>query len=146
MILFWTCSIVCLLYLLNVHCQTDMIPACSDFFLSLLCIKFHVPHYTLSYPLWTKFRGVYRNHSVRPSVGPSVCRVLPITLFCFDIGLPYLAHECITMGQCVTYIHDIYIYMTLTFGLNIKIYMLWIFMTYVCPWPATYTCSIDTSS
>ena len=116
-------------------------------FLSLLCIKFHVPHYTLSYPLWTKFR-VYIGItlSVRLLVHLSVqIRVLPITLFCFDIGLPCFAHECITMGQCVTYIHDIYIYMTLTFGLNIKIYM-WISVTSVCPWPATYTCSIDTSS
>ena len=32
--------------------------------------------------------------------------VRPITFFWFDIGLPYLAHGCITMRRCVAYIHD----------------------------------------
>ena len=29
-----------------------------------------------------------------------------ITYFWIDIGLPYLAHGCITIKRCVTYIHD----------------------------------------
>ena len=37
----------------------------------------------------------------------------------FDLVLPYLSHECITMGHCITQIHDLC--MTLTFDLNIKI-------------------------
>ena len=37
------------------------------------------------------------------------------------VVIPYLAPECITMVQCVTYIHDLC--MTLTFGLNIKFYI-----------------------
>ena len=37
------------------------------------------------------------------------------------VVIPYLAPECITVGQCVTYIHDLC--MTLTFGLNIKFYI-----------------------
>ena len=40
-------------------------------------------------------------------------------LLSFDIVIPCLAHECLIMGQCVTYIHDIC--MTLTFDLNINI-------------------------
>ena len=53
-------------------------------------------------PPWTKFRGVYRNHSVCLSICLSVhlsaqiC-VRPITFWGFDISLPYLAHGCITM-------------------------------------------------
>ena len=36
--------------------------------------------------------------------------VRPITLFFkIDIGLPYLAHGCITIGWCVRYIHDHYL-------------------------------------
>ena len=50
-------------------------------------------------------QGVYRNHSVCPSV--QIC-VQPITFFWFDIGLPYLAHGFIPMRGCVAYryIHD----------------------------------------
>ena len=56
-------------------------------------------------PTWMKFRGVYRNHSLCPSVQ---IFVQPITFCWFDIGLPYLAHGCITMRGCVAYryIHD----------------------------------------
>ena len=43
-----------------------------------------------------------------------------------DTVKPYLTHQCITIGQCVTYIHDLC--MTLTFGLNIKI----IFSPWIC--------------
>ena len=38
------------------------------------------------YPPWTKFRGVYRNHSVCPSVCSDACPTQ--NLFCFDIGFP----------------------------------------------------------
>ena len=53
--------------------------------------------------------------------------VQTITLFWFDIGLPYLAYGCITMRQCVshTYNSDI----TLTFDLKVK--FVW-FMTWLC--------------
>ena len=49
-----------------------------------------------------------------------VLTLLPVqaTLFVFDIVIPYFAHECITMGQCVTYIHNLC--MTMTFGFDIK--------------------------
>ena len=43
------------------------------------------------------------------SVCPSVCADLCLAyngFFLFDIGLPYLEHGCITMIQCVAYIHD----------------------------------------
>ena len=57
--------------------------------------------------------GVNRNHSVCPSVRPSVhlsiCVLIcvqSITFLWFDIGLPYLAHGCMTMRGCVRYIHD----------------------------------------
>ena len=33
-------------------------------------------------------------------------RIWPVTFFCFDIGLPYLPHESITVRGCVKYIHD----------------------------------------
>ena len=62
--------------------------------------------------------------SVRLSVCLSVCpsvlqiRVRPITFLWFDIGLPYLAHGCITMRQCVAYIHDPDT--TLNFDLKVK--------------------------
>ena len=45
-------------------------------------------------------------------------RVRPITFLWFDIGLPYLAHGCITMRRCVTYIHDPDT--TLNFDLKVK--------------------------
>ena len=53
--------------------------------------------------------GLYRNHSVCPSVCLSIrlsvqIRARPITFLWFDIGLPYLAHGCITMRRCVVYI------------------------------------------
>ena len=34
-------------------------------------------------------------------------RVRPVTFFWFDIGLPYLAHGCITIRGCVAYICDL---------------------------------------
>ena len=71
-------------------------------------------------PPTNQVQGVYRNHSACPSVCPSICaiRVRPITFFWFDIGLPYLAHGCITMRRCVTYIHDPDA--TLNFDLKVK--------------------------
>ena len=68
--------------------------------------------FRLLYPPLTKFRGVYRNHSVhlcpsvRLSICPSVCAdSCPAhNFFCF--GLPYLVHGCITMRQCLAHIHD----------------------------------------
>ena len=53
--------------------------------------------------------------SVRLSVQ---IRVQPITFLWFDIGLPFLAHGCITMRQCVAYIHDPDT--TLNFDLKVK--------------------------
>ena len=131
----------------------------------------------LLYPPWTKFRVVYKNHSVCPSVClfvcPSVCAdscpahnfflvwhwltifgtwishhatmcrvhswsryelelwpqgqiyrvfdmfsIQPKAFSWFDIGSPYLAHGCITIRQCVAYIHvpD----SMLTFDLKVK--------------------------
>ena len=67
-------------------------------------------------PPWTKFRGVYRNHSVCPSVCADSCPAH--NFFWFDIGLPYLAHGCNTIRRCVTYIHDPDT--TLNFDLKVK--------------------------
>ena len=39
----------------------------------------------------------------------------------FDIVILCLARVCITIVQCVAYISDLYMYMILTFELNIKI-------------------------
>ena len=64
---------------------------------------------------------LYRNQSVCLYVFLSVC-----ILFCFDIGLPYLAHRCITKRGCVAYIHDPNT--TLTFDLKVKIG----FLTWLC--------------
>ena len=57
---------------------------------------------TLSVPLSDSVRLF-----VRLSVHLSVqIRVRPINFIWFDIGLPYLAHGCISMRRCVLYIHD----------------------------------------
>ena len=45
---------------------------------------------------------------ISPSALLSVqIRVRPVILFWFDIGLPYLAHWCITIRGCVAYICDL---------------------------------------
>ena len=54
-------------------------------------------------------------------------RVRPITFFWFDIGLPYLAHGCITMRQCVVYIHN----PKRTFTFDLKVEFIG-FMTWPC--------------
>ena len=51
--------------------------------------------------------------------GMATCICSDQSFLYFWIIISYLAHECITIGQCVTYFHDLC--MTLTFGLNIKI-------------------------
>ena len=55
----------------------------------------HDPDSTLNFDLKVKFIGFLTCFHVRP-----------ITFLWFDIGLPYLAHECITIRRCVAYIHD----------------------------------------
>ena len=72
--------------------------------------------------------------SVRLSVPLSVqIRVRPITFLWFDIGLPYLAHGCITMGRCVTYIQDPDT--TLKFDLKVNFIG---FLTCFCVRPITF--------
>ena len=65
------------------------------------------------------YEVLYKKHSVGLSVCLSVqiC-VQPVTSFCFDIGIPCLAHWCITMRWCVVYIHEFS--MTLIFDLKVK--------------------------
>ena len=70
--------------------------------------------------------GVFRNHSVYPSVCVDSYPSRNF-LFWFDIGLPYLAHGCITMRRCVAYIYDPNA--TLTFDLKVKFIG---FMTWLC--------------
>ena len=48
-----------------------------------------LPKSILLIPQWMKFRGVYKNQSVRLSVQ---ILVWPITFICFDIGSPFMAH------------------------------------------------------
>ena len=100
--------------------------------LSVKLMKFI--YFQLLYHPWTKFRGVYRNHSVCLSVCLSVqIRVRPITFLWFDIGLPYLAYGCMTIRGCVTYIHDPDT--TLNFDVKVKFIG---FLT-CCPvWPIIY--------
>ena len=52
--------------------------------------------------------------------------------FWFEIGLPYLAHGCITIRQCVMYIHDSDT--TLNFDLKVKFIG---FLTCLCVRPIT---------
>ena len=75
----------------------------------------HDPDTTLTFDLMLKFIGFLHNG------------VRPITLFWFDIGLPYLAHGCITIRQCVANIYDPNT--TLTFDLKVKSIG---FMTWLC--------------
>ena len=56
-----------------------------------------------------------------------VCSYLTWTSVCFDIGLPYLAHESNTMRECVVYVHDPD--NILTFDLKVKFIG---FMTWLC--------------
>ena len=44
--------------------------------------------------------------------------VRPITLFCFDIGLPYPAYGSFTIRQCIMYIHDLDT--TMNYAIEIK--------------------------
>ena len=72
------------------------------------CVKYiHDPDTTLNFDLKVKFIGFL-----------TCFRVRPITFFWIDIGLPYLAHGCITIRQCVVYIHDPD--SMLTFALKVK--------------------------
>ena len=70
--------------------------------------------------IWVnEVQGVYRNHSVCLPVRLYLQnRVRPKTYFWFHSGLPYFAHGCITMTQCVAHIYDPDA--TLTFDLKIK--------------------------
>ena len=76
---------------------------------------------TLNFDLKVKFIGFL-----------TCFRVRPITFFWFDIGLPYLAHGCITIRQCVMYIHDSDT--TLNFDLKVKFIG---FLTCLCVRPIT---------
>ena len=55
---------------------------------------------------------------VRPTVWPVTSNA-----FYFDIGLPYLAHECITMRRCIMYMRDTIT--TLTFDVKAKFIRFW---------------------
>ena len=82
------------------------------------CIKYiHDPDMTLTFDLNVKFIGFMTWLCVQASVFLS-----------FDIVILCLARECITMVQCVSYIHELC--MTLTFDLNIKI----IFSPWIWVW------------
>ena len=82
-----------------------------------MCHDIHDPNMTLTFYLKVKFIVFLKRLHVRATAFLS-----------FDIIAPYLAHESLTMGQCVTYIQDLC--MTLTFCLNIKI----IFSPWICVW------------
>ena len=72
------------------------------------CVAYiHDPDTTLNFDLKVKFKGFL-----------TCFHVWPITFFWIDIGLPYLAHGCITIRQCVAYIHDPD--SMLTFDLKVK--------------------------
>ena len=70
------------------------------------CVAYiHDPDTTLSFDLNVKFIGFL-----------TCFRVRSITFLKIDIGLPYLAHGCITIRLCVAYIHG----PDLTFDLLVK--------------------------
>ena len=74
---------------------------------------------------WSSGRYIGITLSVRPSVPLSVqIRVRPITFLWFDIGLPYLAHGCITMRRCVAYIHDPDSMLTFDLKVNLKAFVM----------------------
>ena len=75
------------------------------------------PNTTLTFDLKVKFTGFL-----------TCFRVWPITIFWFDIGLPYLAHVSVTMRRCIAYIPDPDT--TLTFDLKVKFigFMTWLFV------------------
>ena len=73
------------------------------------CVKYiHDPDRMLTFDLKVKFIGFMTWLCVQAS-----------DFLSFDIVILCLAGECITMVQCVAYIHELC--MTLTFDLNIKI-------------------------
>ena len=73
------------------------------------CVEYlHDLYMTLTLDLKVKIKGFLQ-----------WIRVRAITSLFFDIGIPYLTHECITMRRCVGYLHDLY--MTLNFDLKVKI-------------------------
>ena len=100
-----------------IHCQMDIIAEkrwnncrSMDWSIEFTHIYMYIP---------PPYEVLYKKHSVGLSVCLSVqiC-VQPVTSFCFDIGIPCLAHWCITMRWCVVYIHEFS--MTLIFDLKVK--------------------------
>ena len=82
----------------------------------------HVPDSMLTSDLKVKFIGF--------------CHVFrPVTSVSFNIGIPYLAHGCMTMRECVKYIHDPDT--TLTFDLKVKFIG---FMTWLCVKASVFLC------
>ena len=72
------------------------------------CIAYILdPDTTLTFDLKVKFIGFL-----------TCFRARPVIFYCFDIGLPYFTHWCITMRGCVAYILDPDT--TLTFDLKVK--------------------------
>ena len=79
----------------------------------------HDPDTTLNFDLKVKFIEFLTCFCVRP-----------ITFFWIDIGLPYLAHGCINIRWCFTYIHDPD--SMLTFDLKVKFIGFYhVFMSYL---------------
>ena len=120
-------------------------------------------HFLSLYLPWTKFRGVYRGHSVCPFVCADSCPA-HIPFFGWQAIL-CLVRERITMVQCVTNIHELWSWpltsisklyfhhefesskMSLLFDRQTQFWhmgvspwnnMLCAFMTLVWPWPLTY--------
>ena len=125
---------------------------CSRFALIYLLFIFITKPKTLYalFDLYLNEVGIFYTPSKQSSlgcIGITVC--LPLHLFahlsadsfpahnffCCDDGIPYLAHGCITMRQCVAYIHDPGT--TLTFDLKVKFTG---FLTCLPVRPVTFVC------
>ena len=87
-----------------------------------VCITYiHDPDTILTFDLKVKFIGFMTWICVQASAFSS-----------FDIAILYLARECITIVRYVTYIHELCI--TLTFDLNIKIFIYLSLSRCLAPW------------
>ena len=94
----------------------------------------HMSVFCFIIPPMNEVQGIFVCLSVHLSVQ---IRVRPITFFWFDIGLPFLAHGCITMRQCVVFIFD----PDKTFNFDLKVKFIG-FLTCYCVQPISCFCFV----
>ena len=107
---------------------------CLDIYLDCpIPVLIWIHYINLIIPLWKKFRGVYRNHSVclyvRLCTDSSSARYL-----FFALTMAYHIW-CITMSQCDAYIHVLYLMLILDLEVNFIG-----FLTCLCVWSIASVC------